>query len=1285
MEDYPREVRTSPLPLVALVGATHLHAQLVEALHEGAMAMVQQKRMRYLSFDYDYQIPPCKRGGKDSPSYIPEGILKRRWLRKVCDELPAVVVVCFDWLSDAGETALPEALARVQHAQRQVHNRDIRLLVFVALCPKATDPEHQCQALRQAQDVSGFVSARGLADLATKAQKLERMVHQYAMAFYADEEKRHRRVQTPRPSAPAWIRAALQARASLKTGFTCEFRRDTRAALKSYIEAYEQLVHDAEIADIVERMALCNHITLRMYQLYLQSHDISAAVHHCRIHTATLRSCCTNEPALAWRRWHWLASNHQVVAELLENMLAQLPLLVDRTDMWHFPGFHYQSSASYVGHLKGWARSAVEGDPPLLPEPSGTGGAHVAAPYVGQAEVLERPGECTDPRREVALRRGREEAFKALHADRGLQLLTRAQAACKERSYSAAITACSVRMADEFLSEGNFAAASKLYERLIQHPVETEPRGGVRPMWPAVRRRALERSILCSFRALGIRDVPALCCGAGAPPPVPAQKEAPDEMLLAAARVEARRRLPLDAFEYLSTVASADGVAIPTITPLPEEQQTELLHALFDVLRSGGAAEEGGNTGGDDGGRGATSSSALAPEEVPFPGAIANVEICTQAVGDPLELSVRLRSPSAAAIEISDAVAITSHGDVELSALLGVADDAPLCWKEGQDLELRGGWRTMPRRMALPQDVRVASIRLTLAGVQHVSLVIRDIRPPMRVSLLPPFRAPHRSSVSLEGGLIGGPPRTPAGAGMGGAPFRAEVFCPVEPSAALATEHFVFHMVVLAKRQMKHAHAPMRLSLAYSVRAQEAAADFPGNEAPVPPSVLRLLAGGEGVAACVVGGGGPATAEPPLTVDGAADGSANCHWVPLALDGAGEAAALTASAALAELRDGCLRPLGETFALTAEHLGDGPVRWSEDEEPLVVPLAAICDHPCKASVSLRLFWQEEGVDGEDEAEAASAGQVDIRFRSSLQVTFDDRKLNTTGPGGTEPCTVRRLLLKSLAPAPLVLSSVSITKPGAEAASGHPPQSVLGALGRLAPQASHVFALLRGHNETSTTSGSLVVRFARADADAVFFPWTTWRGDPRMAATVRGSLAKPCVAGLTLPEELSPPSQPASPGAQSAADAAQASASGDAVPVPPPAPPLRVDLEHSSTGTVAEPLVVKVKVGRTSCHAGGLQEIRVFIGLGSEADGGKGAAAASERYFLHGPTHSQAILASSEKLQPQVCSSFTILPLRPGWLAVPRVQVSVGGQEAASAPASIFIFPSGQPVLLRNGF
>lgn len=63
---------------------TFLQNISVARSHQPVLNLFLSSSARYLSSSYDMRILPAKRGGRDSPNYRWEGVLKRSWLEKMC-------------------------------------------------------------------------------------------------------------------------------------------------------------------------------------------------------------------------------------------------------------------------------------------------------------------------------------------------------------------------------------------------------------------------------------------------------------------------------------------------------------------------------------------------------------------------------------------------------------------------------------------------------------------------------------------------------------------------------------------------------------------------------------------------------------------------------------------------------------------------------------------------------------------------------------------------------------------------------------------------------------------------------------------------------------------------------------------------------------------------------------------------------------------------------------------------------------------------------------------------
>jgi len=1206
MQEYPPEVRSPPMLLAGLVGATQIHGRVTELLHESAAETTGgHRRLRYLSFSYDMRIPPCKRGGKDAPGYRVGGILKQRWLEKVCNTIPAVLVVCFDWSQDLSldPTATAQVVAQLQHAQRQARDREIRLLVLAVLHASATDAEALCGPIRQQLEgtSSALIVAQGLTDLGSKAQKLERLVYQSAMSFYADEERRQKSWKPATAGLSVADQGAMQVRVSVKVGFLSEFRKDTRGALTSYIPAYQQLMHasDNGIADVIERMGLCNHISFRMYQLYLHSRDLPAAVHHCRIHTNTLRSCSDDADGIAtWRKWHWLANNHHLFGELLEALAQQLPMLIDQTDMWQFPGFHYLAAAGYIRRLKRWVQEIAK-EPAR--KPPGTGGDLVPAPFVGQREVLERPEECgSEAALEVDLRKAHMQLFEVDHTQQALQLLTRAQAAYKERKYHAGAAVCAARMAEEYLEEGNLLAASKLYERLRRERSEGEElSAGPWARWPLLRIHALERSVVCACRALGLREGPAVCERSLASLSGPGRGETeasagPPEGVMAVG--ELRRQLLADGFEYLSAVNDGAGGGADAPAVASEAEQAQLL----SVLRAALATDGGG--GGDAAEAAAEVPLGLASAEVAFDEEGGEEGTCT--------LLVSLRTTLPVPLDLAGAVALTSRGEVQLAPAQG-SEWASLTWSSGSALELSGALPADGGDTDSSAEERVVSLRLAWASAPSVAFSVRRLILKGRAGKLlpkllseprlPSIRPRSDAAPSPETDMSAGGVVRPQRASL---PLRAEAWMPVDPSSALVSELFVLHVVVVVDGagQGLPLRSPASLWVSCSIQTQE---DPDANKAGAQPAAFVL---------------------------DATEGS-NC-WSMLPLEQQGKrikAADLTA--------DGELRPTGGVFAVEGTRLKGvssfRPKGADKTSSVLVVPVVVRSGRDCRAVLSLRLEARA-GAEGSGRLlHTTVLPNATLHFRAALQVSFDERAVAT--PGGRASVLPRRFSIKALTPVAVQLRRVEAVQ--FELGGDGPtlePVPALGSLGKVAPGSLHVLALPPGTDKDLEAASVMSISFVRDGFTAAFFPWAA-AGSGGAEPSIRGEPPQ-ATTEWPIPKE------------------AQAPVSETPY----------VELEHAPTGAVTEPLQVKVIVrGRTKFA----QEVKVRV---VQSDTGE----RSERFFISGPTGTQTILLGRNG-DRQVCTTFTLVPLRSGMLTLPRAHLSAGEWEATSATSSGFAFSGGK--------
>jgi len=239
------------------------------------------------------------------------------------------------------------------------------------------------------------------------------------------------------------------------------------------------------------------------------------------------------------------------------------------------------------------------------------------------------------------------------------------------------------------------------------------------------------------------------------------------------------------------------------------------------------------------------------------------------------------------------------------------------------------------------------------------------------------------------------------------------------------------------------------------------------------------------------------------------------------------------------------------------------------------------------------------------------------------VSFEDRTL--TGTGLVAPYVVRKVGLKSLAPEPLELHSVTMAEGRGVDVTEHP---VLGIPGCLIPQASASFVLPK-MDRAPPPNARLVVRFVRQECIASFFPWKKCR------SMLPAGSWPPAVATSGLPEEP--------------VTKAESGLGG-----------FHVSLEHPNTGSVAEPMQVNIWV-RRPIHEPHTISMQLLLDDG-----------ALDRCLIHGVVDWQLHCDASEVDDSQVCGKFVLVPLQLGWLPIPRVHFSCDHVEATSSPSFAFI-------------
>ncbi|KAF5958133.1 hypothetical protein HYC85_005358 [Camellia sinensis] len=338
MEEYPEELRTPPVALVALVGCPELHAVISTHLHS------EQPPINTLALPDFSKISLISKTPKQPPHSAQSlGIFKRDWLLKHRTRVPSVVAALFTSDHVSGDPAQ-----------------------WLQLC---TDLENL---------------------------KLGNIFAELSNTYYRDEG---RRIKTclERKSISS---VELSIRYCFKVAVYAEFRRDWVEALRFYEDAYYTLremigtsTRLPAIQRLVEIKTVAEQLHFKILTLLLHGGKVVEAITWFHQHNTSYKGL-VGAPEVNFLHWEWLSRQFLVLAELLDMTSATIQSTVIATDKlseWEFSSaYYYQLAAHYLKEK----RSCFELTLSMSETASDIdGNAESVAPsvYVGQfARLLEQ-------------------------------------------------------------------------------------------------------------------------------------------------------------------------------------------------------------------------------------------------------------------------------------------------------------------------------------------------------------------------------------------------------------------------------------------------------------------------------------------------------------------------------------------------------------------------------------------------------------------------------------------------------------------------------------------------------------------------------------------------------------------------------------------------------------------------------------------------------------------------------------------------------------------------------
>ncbi|KAJ8683030.1 hypothetical protein QAD02_018822 [Eretmocerus hayati] len=353
MTDPPADLAARPLALIGFLGlelTNPVHHKIWDAFNNNRRP--DSAAVQFKLFNNTHEFPTVKPKRNSYEWYIPKGILKRNWMSKYLNEVPAVAVVFYDldWHDKQWNEKKIECASRVQSLRTALEGRNTK--ISVVLIQKETPPLPGTEDLIASERATALCAACELpaktlyflpyADhLLGYTFRLEHVLYDLAQSFY---HQQYRIVKSHREHLNKTAHQYLFVRHQFKMAFFNELRQDQSAAHKHYQQAYNNLL-DIRMVDTnsLEIKTIASFINYKLCRLMFSLKLPKDSISQFRSHIERYKSR-TGPKELMFEHYSWLSGQYSTFAELFDEAIKQgLPAVQTQ-----HPGYYFQLAATYA-------------------------------------------------------------------------------------------------------------------------------------------------------------------------------------------------------------------------------------------------------------------------------------------------------------------------------------------------------------------------------------------------------------------------------------------------------------------------------------------------------------------------------------------------------------------------------------------------------------------------------------------------------------------------------------------------------------------------------------------------------------------------------------------------------------------------------------------------------------------------------------------------------------------------------------------------------------------------
>ncbi|KAH9285024.1 Trafficking protein particle complex subunit 11 [Echinococcus granulosus] len=365
IEYFPQELHVKPKCLIALTGLDvdkkPFHASVLNGFYSNLRSDRLALRFRNLPLDHQYSRAKPKHSSQYE-WYLPKGLLKRQWMKKHLEELPAVVVVFFDlegndrsWSDKVKECARSVELVRsnlITRATKIVVTllQDKASNVIGGIVNATEDSQELCDQCKIS--IENLFILRQSEFMLSSIKRLEAELYDMACNYYRNAAKR---VKAHKSSLTKSTQQLLLVRHTFKIAFFDELKQESNLALKHYRQAYNNLLElkmpDAHLLEFKVVAGLINFKICRISFQMRASDAISQFQRHIDFFKVAV-----GMPELAYEHEAWLSKQYEIFGGLLDEATefsSKVPIAQHPGLYFHEAGRHTINRRAIAARLCG--------------------------------------------------------------------------------------------------------------------------------------------------------------------------------------------------------------------------------------------------------------------------------------------------------------------------------------------------------------------------------------------------------------------------------------------------------------------------------------------------------------------------------------------------------------------------------------------------------------------------------------------------------------------------------------------------------------------------------------------------------------------------------------------------------------------------------------------------------------------------------------------------------------------------------------------------------------------